>query len=160
MAILPFTSPSLSPTLCPAIPLCFILPTAVFEMCGVPWSCGNGGSCSLVPSCKVSIWATLKEVICTWLSEVFSGLVHPETRLGELGAVPQASWPGSMCRQMPLMLVTHTVPLLVPPECLSVSFPYFSLWLSGKEGSLPSLQGRANSKLAHPSLLMSGASCG
>lgn len=61
---------------------------------------------------------------------------------------------------LPLVPVTHTVPLQVLLKCPSVSFPFFSLWFSGKEGSLPSLQGRANSKLAHPSLLMSGASCG
>lgn len=79
--------------------------------------------------------------------------------LGGCGAGPEASWPGAMWWQVPLMPVTSTGPLQVLLKCPSVSFSSFSWWLSGKEGNPFSLQGRANSKLAHPSLLMSDTSC-
>ena len=76
------------------------------------------------------------------------------TRLeGVCGGGPETSWPGSMWWQVPLMPVTHTGSLQVPLKCPSVSFSSISLWLSGKEESPNALQGRTNSKWAHPSLL-------
>lgn len=50
---------------------------ALFEICRVSCSCGDGGSCNLVPVYKVSMWSALKEGTYTWVSEVFSPLGPP-----------------------------------------------------------------------------------
>lgn len=119
-----FTSPSLSPPACPAVLLCVIHPGAIFQLCGFPCSCGDGGSHNFVPVCKVSTWVALKKVTCTWLSEVFSNFgLESEGWSWEM-------WYRSWSLLAWFHMVTgatdacpHTLPLLVPLECPSISFP-------------------------------------
>ena len=137
-------------------------------MCRVPYLHVDGGSCNLVPICKVSMWAALNEITYTWLRDIFSALDRPwgpedlRTKSGGEDLMQVLKPSGLVpCGGRCYWCLSHIQrPLQVPLKCPSISFSSFSLWLSRKKGSSPSLQGRANSKLAHSSLPMSGASCG
>lgn len=134
-----------------------------FEMCGVTSS--HYKHDIMWTWWQLLLDASLKPLNAGWCVQMVKwGLFCSRSTLryspGGLGAGPDTSWLPSMRRQVPPMPVIHTVLLQVPHECPSISLPLFPSWLSRKEGRPPSLQGRANSNLAHPSLLMSGASCG
>lgn len=100
-AIFLFTSPSISLCLCPDIPLCFIHPMAVFESCGVPWSCWDGGSCNFVPVSSPNVGSPQEGD----LHVVKWGLFWSESILEGCEAGPKDFWLDSIWWQVPLMLV-------------------------------------------------------